>query len=154
MAKESLFNILNNLVDFEGLSVLDLFAGTGSISFEFASRGAARVLCVDTNFKCVGFIRKTAGEYSLDMLHPIKADVLRFLKKADLAYDLIFADPPYDFKEYDRLPEMIFGAGWLNKNAWLIIEHPKSIDFTRHAFFSQQRKYGKVNFSLFNKKSN
>jgi 16S rRNA (guanine(966)-N(2))-methyltransferase RsmD len=149
MAKEGLFNILNNILDFEDLTVLDLFAGTGNITFEFASRGASLVTAVDLNFKCVDFIKKTAKEIGFETVKPVRFDVFRFLKSSLKSYDLIFADPPYDLEGIDLLPDLIFEQEWLNKNAWLIIEHSRGIDFTRHKYFSQQRNYGKVNFTFF-----
>ncbi len=149
MAKEGLFNILNNSIDFEDLNVLDLFAGTGNITFEFASRGAAAVTAVDLNFKCVDFIKKTAKEIGFETVKPVRFDVFRFLKSSSKSYDLIFADPPYDLEGIELLPDLIFEKEWLNKNAWLIIEHSRGIDFARHKYFSQKRNYGKVNFTFF-----
>jgi len=149
MAKESLFNILNNLIDFEDLTVLDLFAGTGSISFEFASRGARLVTAVDNNYKCVDFINKTAGGFNLSAVKAIKADVFKLLKKPFDSYDLVFSDAPYVVSEITELPDLIFGNGWLKNNARLIIEHSKAADFSKHSCFEQKRQYGKVNFSFF-----
>ncbi len=149
MAKESLFNILNNLIDFEDLSVLDLFAGTGSISFEFASRGAAIVTAVDSNFRCVDFIKKTAAKYNLSAIRVVKADVFKMLKKPFDSYDLVFSDAPYDISETSDLPDLIFVNGWVKKNARLIIEHSKALDFSKHPYFEQKRNYGRVNFSFF-----
>lgn len=149
MAKEGLFNILNNMIDFEDLVVLDLFAGTGNITFEFASRGAASVTSVDLNFKCVDFIKKMSAEIGLENVKTIRSEVYRFLKSSAKSCDLIFADPPFDLEGTDLLPDLIFENEWLNKNAWLIIEHPRGIDFTRHKYFSQKRNYGKVNFTFF-----
>ena len=149
MAKEGLFNILNNMIDFEDLVVLDLFAGTGNITFEFASRGAASVTSVDLNFKCVDFIKKMSAEIGLENVKTIRSEVYRFLKSSSKSYGLIFADPPFDLEGTDLLPDLIFENNWLNKNAWLIIEHPRGIDFTRHKYFSQKRNYGKVNFTFF-----
>ncbi len=149
MAKEALFNILNNLIDFEDLQVLDLFAGTGSISYEFASRNAARVIAVDLNFKCVEFIRKTVRELKMNSLSVVRADVMKFLNHPFDTFDLIFSDAPYDLKEMDKIPEVIISKGWLKKNARLIVEHSKEIDFSGHPYFEQQRKYGKVCFSFF-----
>jgi len=149
MAKESLFNVLNNLVDFEELDVLDLFAGTGSISFEFASRGCKSIVSMDNNFRCVNFIRKTADQFGFKNIKTIKADVFKSLKSSNFSFDLIFADPPYDLNWIPHIADMVFSNGWLNKNAWLIIEHPKDVDFTRHEFFIQKRVYGRVNFSFF-----
>ena len=150
MAKEGLFNVLNNLIDFSELKVLDLFAGTGSVSLEFASREATSVTSVDLNFKCVEFIRKTARDLKMDNVLVHRADVFKYLKhKPKESYDLIFSDSPYDLNWIDKLPDLIFDRNWLKKNAWLIIEHPREIDFTRHKFFNQVRNYGKVHFSFF-----
>lgn len=150
MAKEGLFNILNNLVDFSGLHVLDLFAGTGSISLEFASREVLSVSAVDLNYRCVDFIRKTSKEIGLDNVKAIRANVFKMLGRPPLqAYDLIFSDAPYDLDGIADLPNLIFEQAWLKKNAWLIIEHPRGIDFTRHKYFDQTRNYGKVYFSFF-----
>lgn len=150
MAKEGLFNVLNNLIDFSELKVLDLFAGTGSVSLEFASREAISVTSVDLNFKCVEFIRKTAKELKMDNVLVHRADVFNYLKhKPKESYDLIFSDSPYDLDWIDKLPDLLFDRNWLKKNAWLIIEHPREIDFTRHKYFHQIRNYGKVHFSFF-----
>ena len=150
MAKEGLFNILNNLIDFSELKVLDLFAGTGSISMEFASRGAISVTSVDLNYKCVEFIRRTAGNLKMDNVLVHRADIFNYLKhKPKESYDLIFSDSPYDLNWIDKLPDLIFERNWLKKNAWLIIEHPREIDFARHKYFHQTRNYGKVHFSFF-----
>lgn len=149
MAKESLFNILNDLIDFEELTVLDLFAGTGSISFEFASRGAQMVAAVDNNYRCVEFIKKTAKDYHLTTIRAIKADVFKLLKNQFDSFDLIFSDAPYEIKETTEIPDLIFLNGWLKKNARLIIEHSKAVDFSKHPSFEQKRQYGKVNFSFF-----
>jgi len=149
LAKESLFNVLHNLVDFSELNILDLFAGTGSLSFEFASRGCISVISMDQNFKCVDYIRKTANDLGFKNIKTIKADVFKSLKSNNYSFDLIFADPPYDLNWIDQIPDMIFTKGWLNKNAWLIVEHPGDVDFTRHEFFIQKRVYGRVNFSFF-----
>ncbi len=149
MAKESLFNILNNHVDFDGLYVLDLFSGTGSISYEFASRGAQKVVAVDINPKCTTFIVNTAEKFSLGNLKIIKTDVLHFLKHHKETYDIIFADPPYDFINTAAIYNMVFANNLMKEKGWLIIEHSKDINFTDHDFFTEQRRYGKVNFSFF-----
>ena len=150
LAKESLFNILNNYVDFRDLQVLDLFAGTGSISLEFASREAASVASVDLNYRCVSFIRKTAAELGFDNLKVYRTDIFKFLQKTPLEkYDLVFSDAPYDLKGIEKLPNLVFNNGWLKKNARLIIEHPRGIDYTGHKYFNELRNYGKVHFSFF-----
>ena len=150
MAKESLFNILNNLVDFAELNVLDLFAGTGSISLEFASRQALSVTSVDLNYRCVDFIRKISNDMGFLNVTAVRANVFKFLSKpVSVSYDLIFSDAPYNLDGIADIPELILDRGWIKKNAWLIIEHPRGIDFTRHKYFNQVRNYGKVYFSFF-----
>jgi 16S rRNA (guanine(966)-N(2))-methyltransferase RsmD len=150
LAKESLFNILNNLVDFEELTVLDLFTGTGSIAFEFVSRGAIEVLAIDSNHKCISFIDKTTIEFKVDNLHAIQSDVFTFLKHAHKKFDIIFADPPYDLRNIPAIADLVFVYQLLNPEGMLIIEHPREIDFSQHPAFSQKRTYGKVNFSFLN----
>lgn len=150
MAKEGLFNILNNILDFTELRVLDLFAGTGNITLEFASREATSITSVDLNYKCVEFIRKVSKDLGFDNIQPVRADVFRYLSRVPVEpFDLIFADAPYVLEGVAGLPELILDKGWLKKNAWLIVEHPRGIDFTRQKYFNQVRNYGKVYFSFF-----
>lgn len=150
LAKESLFNILNNIVDFEGLEVLDLFAGTGNISFEFASRQAARVIAVDANPRCIEYIRKTAREFQMTNLVAWRADVFVFLKRPpDIAFDLVFSDAPFEMEGTEVIPELVFGNHWLKKDGLLVIEHSGMLSFAGHPRFSQERRYGKVHFSFF-----
>lgn len=149
LAKESLFNILGNHKEFDGLKVLDLFSGTGNITYEFASRGAALVDSVDMNNKCIQFIRATALDFKLTQIQPIQANAFQFLKNARLTYDIIFADPPYESEDIETIPLLVFEKNMLNKGGWLIVEHSKSISFEAHPCFFQARKYGKVNFSIF-----
>ena len=152
MARESLFNILENKTDFEGKSVLDLFSGTGAVSYEFVSRGCKDVLAVDSNFKCVQFIKKTASEFEMKDLLTIKGDVFKFLSRTKSSFDIIFADPPYDLENLDTIPELVFSNNLLNENGIFILEHPKIYDFSNHPKFVDHRKYGKVNFSFFENK--
>jgi len=148
-AKESLFNILKNHLKFDHLrEVLDLFAGTGNISYEFASRGSENITAVDMNFKSTKFIKNTAGELGFD-IHVVKANVFSFLEYCKKTYDLIFADPPYDMSRIEMIPDIIFEKGLLNKAGWLIVEHSKDISFNEHPNFFEHRKYGKVNFTFF-----
>lgn len=149
MAKEALFNILNNHVDFEDLRVLDLFAGTGNISFEFASRGAIEVIAVDNYPACIDYIRKIAGELHFDNLVAIKSDVARFLNNCRTHFDLIFADPPYDMKEAGQVPEWVFDSKLLAEGGWLVLEHGSYRSYKSHPAFFDERKYGKVHFSFF-----
>jgi 16S rRNA (guanine(966)-N(2))-methyltransferase RsmD len=148
MAKESLFNILNNLIDFEELHVLDLFAGTGNISYEFVSRGS-KVTAVDNNFHCIQFIHQTAEKLSMEHLKTVKSDVFQFLPNHHQKYNLIFADPPFDSPDYQKLVDLIFDQQLLHTDGILVVEHPISISFTEHPKFTDQRHYGKVNFSFF-----
>jgi len=149
-AKEGLFNILNNRVDLDGAKILDLFSGTGHISLEFASRGAGAVTAVDLHTKCVAFLRSAAAEVDAP-IQTIKSDVFSFLKSAIGSYDLIFADPPYDLPNIPEIHQWIMDKNLLNENAWLIIEHGPRTNLSELAGFKDQRKYGNVNFSFFQK---
>lgn len=149
MAKESLFNILHNLIDFENTQALDLFSGTGSIAFELISRGCPSVVAVDQNKYCADWIRKAAGNFEMKNLKVVAADSFRFLTRSQDAYNLIFADPPYNLDRYDEIYSLIFTNNLLKKGGWLILEHPASFDFSQKDFFVEHRHYGKVNFSFF-----
>ncbi|MCK5338185.1 MAG: 16S rRNA (guanine(966)-N(2))-methyltransferase RsmD [Bacteroidales bacterium] len=152
MAKEALFNILHNYYDFEGIKVLDLFAGIGSISYEFASRDAAEVHSVEMNPRCVNFITETSRKLDLKNLFVIRANVFTYLKRSGKKFDIIFADPPYDLEGIETIPDLVFENDLLDKEGWLIVEHSAGIDFSAHPNFDQNRKYGKVNFSMFSNK--
>jgi 16S rRNA (guanine966-N2)-methyltransferase len=149
LAKESLFNILNNFFFFDGITVLDLFAGTGNISYEFAAREALSIVSVDNHQGCVNFIQKTATLLHFENLHVIKADVPAFLKACKHKFNVIFADPPYTWDNYPLIPELVFKNNLLLEDGFLVIEHSAVINFEEHPKFYQQRKYGKVNFSIF-----
>lgn len=154
-AKEALFNIIANEFNIEEINVLDLFSGTGNIAYEFASRGVKKVLCIDKNYHCVSYIKKITRELDFKTLTVYKNDVFKYLNKYKESFDLIFADPPYDLKEINQLPELVFKNELLNKNGWLIVEHDKNWDFSDHPHFLQHRNYGNVNFSVFlNTKAN
>jgi len=148
-AKESLFSILNNLVDIESLNVLDLFAGTGSVSYEFFSRGSEIVTAIDNDPHCVAFINKMALTMNAENLEAIREDVFQFLKHPFGEYDLIYADPPYDMERTDSLPDLILGSRILKKDGLFILEHSRHHDFSLHTGFDQHRKYGNVNFTFF-----
>lgn len=149
LAKESLFNILNNLYDFEGLIVLDLFAGIGSISYEFASRGGGQIYSVEMNPRCADFIRKMAEQLHFENIRVVRNNVFNFLKIASMQFDIIFADPPYDLKGIEGIPDLIFEHNLVAPDGLLIVEHPREYDFSGHPNFRQHRNYGKVNFSFF-----
>jgi len=149
MAKEALFNILNNHYDFEGLMVLDLFAGIGSISYEFASRGAAEVHSIELDARCAAFISQTARKIGLENLFVVRANAFTFLERTGRKFDIIFADPPYDMDGAADIPALVFSRQLLRDEGWLVIEHPAGMDLGCDEHLDQQRKYGKVNFSMF-----
>ncbi|AUC15383.1 16S rRNA (guanine(966)-N(2))-methyltransferase RsmD [Tenacibaculum sp. SZ-18] len=150
MAKESLFNILNNLYYFDSISVLDLFAGTGNISYEFASRGTKTIYAVDGHYGCVKFINQTAKELDLNIT-TFKSDVFKFLEKTTIKTDVIFADPPYDFEDsqFLKIADIVFEKELLNEEGTLIVEHSKHTDISSHPKLSYQKRYGGSVFSFF-----
>ncbi len=148
-AREGLFNVLNNLLDYETLTCLDLFAGTGAISIELASRGCASILCVEQNDKHLAFIKKTMAALGITTMFPIKADVFKFIPTTSQTFDFIFADPPYDLKNIEMIPELIFKHQLLKENGLFVFEHSRKNDFSNHPHFFQHRYYGNVNFSFF-----
>lgn len=150
IAKESLFNILTNQFTFQDKDVLDLFSGTGSISFEFISRGAQQVLAVDSNYQYVKFIKNTAALLKMDsQITVLKSDVFSFLKHPAKPFDFIFADPPYDLKRIAEIPSIIFSNHLLKEGGLLIIEHPEQIIFPPELPLIDRRNYSRVNFSFF-----
>ena len=148
-AKEGLFNILNNLVDFEELNVLDLFCGTGNISLEFASRGSVSVTSVDSNPKCAAFVKSTFDQLGYKHGTVLKTDALRFAQSTGGKWDMIFADPPYTYENYQELVDSILKNGLLNEEGILVVEHPAEVEFTSFKELTQTRKYGRVHFSFF-----
>lgn len=150
IAKEALFNILNNLYYFEDLSIIDLFAGIGSISFEFASRGTQHIISVDKHYGCVKFIHSISEELDMN-INTIKSDVFKFLEKNNLKADIIFADPPYSFdgEQFLAISTLIFSKDMLNENGLLIIEHSKDTDLSKNKHFSYCKRYGGSVFSFF-----
>lgn len=150
MAKEALFNILNNSYYFDEITFLDLFAGTGNISYEFASRGCEKITAIDGNFGCVQFISKTADELDLHIT-ALKSDVFSFLEKTPLKSDVIFADPPYDMplEDFERITQLVFKNELLLEDGVLIVEHAKQSDLSHLPNFTNKRKYGGSVFSFF-----
>lgn len=148
-AREGLFNVLNRMVDFEGLRVLDLFAGTGAVSFEFYSRGASSVMAIDIEKSCTGFISRTASEFGMEGIRTLRSNVLVFLERNPTGYDLVFADPPYAMNWIDELPERVISSRSLAPGGIFILEHDGKYDFSVHPCFLEERKYGRVHFSIF-----
>ncbi|MCX6252310.1 MAG: 16S rRNA (guanine(966)-N(2))-methyltransferase RsmD [Bacteroidetes bacterium] len=148
-AKEGLFNVLNNLIDFEDLEVLDLFAGTGSISYEFISRGCKEIVAVDIEHKCIKFIIQTAEKLNPGCMTALRADVFVFLKQPQGQFDLVFADPPYELERIDELPGLVFEKKLIRTEGYFVLEHSRNYDFSEVPGFYRHRKYGNVNFSLF-----
>lgn len=149
MAKESIFNILDNYFYFENITVLDLFSGTGSIAYEFASRGSREVIAVELNPRCADFIKKTATELTFDNLMVIKGSAFAYLKSARRQFDVVFADPPYDLQGIEELPALVVEGGFLAPDGLFVLEHGERTVYRNHPNFIEQRNYGKVNFSLF-----
>lgn len=149
-AREGLFNILNNRVDFESIDVLDLFAGTGSISYEFASRGVKSVHLVEKDINHISGIKKILKDMDLQNVRPIHIDVKAYLKTCSVKYDVVFADPPYELSWLQELPDIVTQAGVINEGGVFILEHPRDLSFTQHKLFFEHRNYGGVNFSFFN----
>ena len=149
-AKEALFNIINNNYYFDELSVLDLFAGIGSISLEFASRGAKTVTSVDNHYSSVQFIQKTADELQLT-IRALKSDVFSYLTNNKLTFDIIFADPPYSFtkEQLEKIISLVVENRMINEDGLLIIEHSKHTDISDLPNFSYSKKYGSSMFSFF-----
>ena len=145
--KESMFNLIQ--FDIEGRRVLDLFAGTGSISYEFASRGARSVTAVEINAVHYNFIRQTARELGCETIYPVKANAFLYLKSCTKQFDIIFADPPYDIEGSETIPELVWQKGLLKPGGWLIFEHSKNMDVSKLPGFKEKRCYGSVNFSVF-----
>ncbi len=149
-AKENLFNVLNNQIDFGDIKVLDLFGGTGSISYEFASRGVKDITCVELNYSHFRFIKKTIEELDLtNSIKAIKGDAFKFIEKTPKKFDLIFADPPYDLKNSENIPQNILQNKLLNTNGILIFEHSGTYNFNNHPNFIENRENGKVIFTFF-----
>ena len=149
-AKENLFNVLNNLIDFSDVEVLDLFSGTGSISYEFASRGSREIVAVEKSYHHFSYISRIVHELGLENeIKVVKSCAFRYIDRTDHSFDIVFADPPYDLKEAETLPEKVMGSGILRPGGLFIFEHSDKKDYSALPGFSEVRKYGKVNFSIF-----
>jgi 16S rRNA (guanine966-N2)-methyltransferase len=150
MAKEALFNILNNNFNFTELKILELFAGTGNISYEFASRGSSSITCVDGDFGCVSYIKKTAQELEFDIT-AIKSDAYIFLERCNASFDIIFADPPYGLtqQQFENISTLVFKNNLLEEEGMLIIEHSKETKLDKMPHFTFEKSYGGTIFSFF-----
>ena len=149
IAKEGLFNIIQSNRELEGLKTLDLFGGTGSISFELASRGAADLTIVEKDSQMLAFIRKTAETLGLTQLKVVPSDVFRFLKNAKEPYDFIFAGPPYALETIDQIPEYVVAGNLLKKDGWFVLEHTPRNRYSGYPLFVTERNYGTTLFSIF-----
>jgi 16S rRNA (guanine966-N2)-methyltransferase len=152
IAKEGLFNILQNQLDFENLKTLDLFGGTGSISYELASRGANDLTIVEKDQKMFSFIKKTSELLNLENFKVVKSDVFRFIEECTQKFDLVFAGPPYALQTIDDLPKLIFEKQLLNEDGWFILEHTPRNNYENFPHFKSSRNYGTTVFSVFVKK--
>jgi 16S rRNA (guanine966-N2)-methyltransferase len=148
-AREALFNILGNHLVYADIRMLDLFSGTGSISFEFASRGCEEIDLVDINVKSVRFIGKIAADLGMKGIHAVKMDVFRFIPICKKQYHVIFADPPYDLKNLQVIPDLVLGHNLLLPDGWFILEHGKGNSFRSHPRFFEERHYGSVHLTFF-----
>lgn len=152
-ARENIFNVLENIVDFEGASALDLFAGTGAISFEFLSRGCARVVSIEKASTQHAFIHKVSKELGADNHRIIKGDALKYIDlqrgASSEQFDIVFADPPYDMAGFGEVPAKVLGSGLIAPGGIFIMEHSAKYDFSDLPGFKQKRTYGSVNFSIF-----
>jgi 16S rRNA (guanine(966)-N(2))-methyltransferase RsmD len=148
-AKEGLFNVLNNLLDWEETTALDLFSGTGSIAFELISRGCTYVVSVEQNQNHFNFICRTQEKLGAKELFPVKADVFKYLHSLKQPFDFIFADPPYDLPDADKIPEIIVHKQLVREGGFFVMEHSKNHNFSHLPNFKEERKYGNVFFSFF-----
>jgi 16S rRNA (guanine966-N2)-methyltransferase len=149
IAKEGLFNILQNNLDFSQLKTLDLFGGTGSISYELASRGADDLTIVEKDNQMHAFIKKTAEALGIENIKVVKSDVFRFIEQCQEKFDFIFAGPPYALKNIDDLPRLVFERQLLNDKGWFILEHTPANNYEQFPFYKMSRNYGTTIFSIF-----
>ena len=148
-ARENIFNVLENIIDFEGITALDLFAGTGAVSFELLSRGCASVTSVEKAATQYNFIRKVAQILGDTNIHPVRTDALRFIDTATTPFDFIFADPPYNLPDFGEIPGKILASKLVKPGTIYVQEHSKAYDFSHLPHFMEHRAYGSVNFSIF-----
>lgn len=149
IAKEGLFNVLQHKLDIEELKTLDLFGGTGSISYELASRGTHDLTIVEKDSAMFEFIKKTAQVLKIENLKPVKMDVFRFIEQCTDKFDFIFAGPPYALTSIDELPKLIFEKQLLDKNGWFVLEHTPRNDYKNFPHYKMEKNYGTTIFSFF-----
>ena len=148
-AKEGLFNMLANEFDFGEIAVLDLFSGTGSISYEFASRGCSDIISIEMNPLHTRFIKQCVTQFKIRGMQVTRYNAFEFIDICRKRFDIIYADPPYSIQGLDTIPERIFANGLVKENGYLILEHPGTFDFTGHPCFVKEKRYGNVHFSFF-----
>lgn len=149
IAKEGLFNILQHKLDFESLKTLDLFGGTGSISYELASRGVPDLTIVEKDGPMYEFIKKTSAELRLENFKAVKMDVFKYIDSCNDRFDFIFAGPPYALTSIDDLPKKIFEKQLLKKDGWFVLEHTPRNDYKTFPYYKMERNYGTTIFSVF-----
>lgn len=149
IAKEGLFNILENNLELEGMKTLDLFGGTGSISYELASRGVADLTIVEKDMAMYEFIKKTAESLKLENFKVVKMDVFRYMEQCSEQFDFIFAGPPYALETIDDIPKIISARSLLKPNGWFVLEHTPRNNYEGYPLFVTQRNYGTTVFSIF-----
>lgn len=149
LAKEGLFNIIQNALEIESLKTLDLFGGTGSISFELASRGAPDLTIVEKDSSMIEFIKKTADQLTLENFKVIKMDVFRFMEQCSEQFDFIFAGPPYALSKIDELPVQVVEKKLLKPGGWFVLEHTPRNNYSTYPQFEKARNYGTTIFSIF-----
>lgn len=150
-AREALFNILDNEYEFDDLKVLDLFGGTGAISYEFASRGVGRVYCIEMTRENASFIKTEAARLGLGNITVVRDNVFDFLPICREKFDIIFADPPYALEGLENIPDKVFEQDILHPGAYFILEHGGEHSFTDHPYFKKEKVYGRVHFTFFEK---
>lgn len=148
-ARENIFNVLSNMLSFDGLTALDLFAGTGAVTFEFASRGCRRVVAVENYPVQYKFIRKVAEQLGAEEVYPVRGDVFKYLQTAGESFDIVFADPPYDLPGFVEIPSKVITSGVIAPGGLFVMEHPSTADFTSLPGAIDHRRYGSVNFTIF-----
>lgn len=149
MAKEGLFNMINNSFNFDNIKVLDLFGGTGSISYEFSSRGTTDITTVEIFPKCANFIKKTAQEFGFTGIKVMQMDVFKYMESCREKYDVIFAGPPYPLPNLGDIPDILFSYDLIDGEGWFILEHNPDHNFEKHPHYVKSKTYGTTTFAIF-----